>query len=95
MYRDGANYKNYNELVFENPDNLSVDDIDKQIRKHLIDNTWFVADNWHIPNMFFEDYTWNNEIDHTYHEYCQVIPSDESKNQPKTILEFLKSIEVV
>ena len=45
LYRDGANYKNYNEVIFSNPNNRPVGEVDAIIKEGLIDRTWFVAKN--------------------------------------------------
>ena len=43
LYRDGANYKNYNEVIFSNPNSRPVGEVDAIIKEGLIDRTWFVA----------------------------------------------------
>lgn len=37
LYRDAGNYKQYGSVVLDNPDNLSLEEIEKQIRANLID----------------------------------------------------------
>jgi hypothetical protein len=69
LYRDGANYKQYNDIVFTNPFQRSVTEIDTIIKSNLIDGLWFVADDWGLSNKFFEEYTWNNEVDYNWLEY--------------------------
>ncbi len=69
LYRDGANYKKFNEVVFANPSNLNTQEIETTIREKLIDSQWFVAKDWGLPDMHFKDYAWNSEIDHDWHEF--------------------------
>lgn len=89
LYRDGANYKQYNELIYANPSNIPFEEIEMTIMKHLTDSTWFVADDWHIPNMFFEDYIWNNEVDHNWHEFISVKETNDETTEIETIDSFL------
>lgn len=34
LYRDGANYKIWSDVVFENPDGLSLNEIDRSLRPY-------------------------------------------------------------
>jgi hypothetical protein len=37
LYRDGANYKKFNEVVFLNKNGLAITEIEDRIRPYLID----------------------------------------------------------
>ena len=50
----GANYEQYNEIVFANPLKREVEEIESIIVPYLIGGSWFIADNWAIPNRFFK-----------------------------------------
>lgn len=93
LYRDGANYKNYKEVVFSNPDLISFDEINERIKKCLIDSNWFIADKWGLPNLFFEEYIWNNEIDHVWHEFEYLRECNHNITETISIKEFLIKIE--
>jgi hypothetical protein len=69
LYRDGANYKQFNEVVFHNPRNLSTQEIAATIKEKLIDSQWFVAKDWGLPDLHFKEFTWDSEIDHDWHEF--------------------------
>ena len=69
-YRDGANYKNHYHIVLNNPAGITLTEIENMVRQKLIDGTWFYADNWNLPDLHFG--TWDNEIDHTWHEFDDV-----------------------
>jgi len=86
-YRDYANYKQHNEVVFANSNGLPVDEIESLIRKKLIDGEWFYASDWKLPDLHFED--WDTEIDHPLHEFIEVENTDEKPNSPITIETFL------
>ena len=88
-YRDGANYKQYNEIVFSNPLKKEIKEIELIIRKKLIDGLWFVADDWGIPNQFFKEYMWDNEIDHNWHEFDEIKETEKKVTEKNTIEDFI------
>lgn len=67
LYRDYSNYKKHGSVIFSNPNNLPLEEIDAIIRRHLLDETWFIHSQWGIPDLHFEKTDWEN--DHPYHEY--------------------------
>jgi hypothetical protein len=67
LYRDAANYKNYGEVIFANPDEISIDELDRLIKLKLVDGQWFYAKKWKIPDLHFEK--WNEDLDHGFHEF--------------------------
>jgi hypothetical protein len=67
LYRDCSNYKSHSSVLFSNPNNLPLEEIDTEIRKYLLDETWFLHSQWNIPDLHFEKTDW--EQDHPYHEY--------------------------
>ncbi|HWB65001.1 MAG TPA: hypothetical protein VG603_15895 [Chitinophagales bacterium] len=66
-YRDYGNWKNYNEVVFANPDNLGLEEIEKALRDKCMDEEWFLASRWGLKDLHFEK--WDDENDHPYHEF--------------------------
>ena len=92
LYRDGANYKNFNEVIFDNPDGKSREEIETVIRTSLIDETWFVADKWNLPDMHFQEYSWNSEIDHEWHEFDCLEETLETSTEKISIGDFLNLI---
>lgn len=92
-YRDGANYKQYNEIVFSNPLKREVKEIELIISEKLIDGLWFVADDWNIPNQFFKDYMWDNEIDHLWHEFDEIKETEEVVTEKNTIEDFIRLVK--
>ena len=52
QYRDGSNYKSCDDLLYNNPSNREVDEIEDMIRASLIDSVWFVAHQIEIPELF-------------------------------------------
>ncbi|MES2267878.1 MAG: hypothetical protein V4520_14040 [Bacteroidota bacterium] len=87
-YRDGANYKNHGFLIFKNPTNVTLAEIEASVLSKLIDETWFYADKWNVPDLHFG--TWDNEIDHTWHEFENIELTDDYGQQD--IWDFLNAI---
>ncbi len=89
-YRDGANYKFYNSLVYKNENDISISLIEDCIIKGLIDREYFVPKKWNIPlvNIF----TYDAEIDHDLYTYDGVENTDEKITQEMDIKNVLESI---
>ncbi|MEB0263696.1 MULTISPECIES: hypothetical protein [unclassified Mucilaginibacter] len=87
-YRDDANYKNHSFIIFNNPTNIALAEIEKHILSKLIDDTWFYADKWNVPDLHLG--TWDNEIDHTWHEFESVEFTNEIGEQ--NITDFLSAV---
>jgi hypothetical protein len=69
LYRDGANYKSWGEVVFANPENLALDEIDKTLVDAFLPDKLFVASQISIPEKFlFLDGKFTTD-DHCYHEF--------------------------
>ncbi len=90
MYRDGANYKNHDEVIFSNPDGLSLEFVDATIRGQLIDGEWFYVERWKMKDLHFPK--WDGDIDVLWHEFKSTEYTDEEATDTRTIAEFLKHI---
>jgi hypothetical protein len=91
LYRDYSNYKNWGEIIFENPENISIGTIENQIRECLIEGEWFYAHEWEIPDLHFK--TWNIEDDHCWHEFADVEETTEPATTHNSLKEFLQKIK--
>jgi len=80
LYRDSANYKKYGSIVFANPTNIDLLELETLIRSKLIDSTWFYADEWGMPELFFDTFDW--KVDPTWHEFESVEHTDEKSIIP-------------
>jgi len=80
FYRDSSNCKKYGFVVFTNPDNLDLIEVEKRIRAKLIWGEWFYADEWGAPELFLDKCDFG--VDPTWHEFegveyiNDVIPSN-------------------
>jgi len=72
LYRDAANYKQYYEIIFANSNELPIQKIQSAITKNLIDGNWFIAKDWNLPDIHFKEYDWDDEIDHSWHEFMGI-----------------------
>jgi hypothetical protein len=88
MYRDGANYKQFGSVVFNNSSGLSIDEVSEGIRKKLISEEFFVPKEWGIPTLYAAPY--NPEYDHEWHEFEGLEETIEAPSHPRDILEILK-----
>jgi hypothetical protein len=63
LYRDAGNYKNFGSVVLVNPENLSLAEFENRLRANLIDDIWFYAEDWGLPNLrphlTIHDPTWH------------------------------------
>ncbi len=94
LYRDAANYKQHNKVVFTNPNKFPPQEIRSIIRSRLIDNGWFIAKDLHLPDIHFKNYNWDDEIDHQWHELESIEERTEAETQPRSIEDFLELITV-
>lgn len=75
LYRDSGNYKTHSYAVFANTENISLKEIEKNIRAKLIDDQYFYAREWNLPDLF--PTTFNPYDDPTWHEYDCIEFTDE------------------
>ena len=43
LYRDASNYKQHNEVVVANPNELPIEKIQSASTENLIDENWFIS----------------------------------------------------
>lgn len=89
LYRDGSNYKQYNQIVFSNPNQIALEEIRTIIRSKLIEECWFIAIDWNVPDMHFKEYSWDNDLDHEWHEFDCVEETTEVKTVNTLIEDFI------
>jgi hypothetical protein len=93
LYRDGANYKNYGSVIFANPTNIELSALESLIKSKLIFGEWFYVDEWKLPDLHFD--TWDNELDHTFHEFKNVEYTDEAGGELLFIEELNSLLEKI
>jgi len=72
LYRDASNYKAWGEVIFDNPECLSLEEIEKSLVTCFLDEMSFVASQVDIPEIFlFHKYPFSAD-DHFFHEFFSV-----------------------
>lgn len=94
LYRDGANYKNFNEIIFSNPNSINPLEIERLVREKLIDEKWFYCKQWNIPDMYFKEFGYDPEIDVDWHEFEAIEETTEVATQQDTIENFLMLVNM-
>ena len=93
LYRDGSNYKQYNQIIFDNPNSITLKKIRKIIRRKLIEECWFIAKDRNLPDMHFKEYPWNNDVDHEWHEFDFIEETTEAKTVNTSIEDLIELIK--
>ena len=95
LYRDAANYKQYNEVVFANPNELPIQKIKSAITKNLIEESWFIAKDWNLPGIHFKECDWDDETDHDWHEFSGIEETNDIPTAEQSIEEFMERISYI
>lgn len=90
VYRDGANYKNWGEVIFESTSGLDLDELEKQIIRGLIDGQNFVAEKVAVPALYFSNY--DADIDHSWHKFIGISWTSKTPTQSSSIEEFIERL---
>lgn len=99
LYRDAGNYKKWGQIVFNNPNNLKIEKIDRRLRnafdKLYEDVSLFIADQIQIPEVFLYQSTEATEADHCYHEFdkCEVTEDEPNDLLNRSISDFIEEVE--
>lgn len=90
-YRDAANYKNHDFIIFENDQSISLKEFEHLIKSKLIDGEYFYADDWKLPELISSFFDF--KIDPTWHEFENVELTDEPTNSTLSLAEFVTLIQ--
>lgn len=96
LYRDGSNYKSWGEVIFLNPENLAVNEVEVKLLNAFLPDKQFTANQISVPEKFLFTNGKFTEYDHCFHEFdcleiCQENPTDVLE---RSITDFLKDIEL-
>ncbi len=95
MYRDASNYKQHGEVILPNETQLTVEEVDTQIRSLLSDGLFFIARQVQVEERFFDVVS---EDDHPWHEFVMVEATTDPAFDPvpeekRDISTFLKELD--
>ena len=94
LYRDAGNNKLWGDVVFANPEHLSIEELTGMAEAGLIDGLNFVAREVKVPELRFPDY--DQELDHDWHEFhaLELTSDAPADSEMRTIDEFLSSVRL-
>ena len=97
LYRDGANYKSWGEVIFTNPEQLSLHMIKERLTGAFLSEEFFIASQISIPEKFFFPNEKITKYDHCYHAFDCVEISQKEPNDilNRSITDFLKAVESI
>lgn len=91
LYRDGSNYKQFGFQIFQNTDQLTLQEFERLIKSKLIDGEYFYAAGWKLSDLHFN--MWDDKTDHTFHEFESIEYTDEPPNTILNLGEFVTLIK--
>jgi len=65
------------------------------ITKNLIDENWFIAKDWNLPDMHFKEYDWDDETDHYCHEFSGIEETNDIPTVQQSIEELIERISYI
>jgi hypothetical protein len=97
MYRDGANYKKWDSVVFSNPETVGLASITNRLQAAFLVDDTFVADQVRIPEVFLYSNGQIDQDDHCLHEFCSIEETLDTANDThsRSILAFVLEVETV
>jgi hypothetical protein len=95
LYRDGANFKNWGNVVFANLGELSLAGIEARLLDAFLPDKHFIASQIQISDVFLFIVDKPTAYDHCFHEFDSVEACDESPNDTfeRSIEQFLMDVE--
>jgi hypothetical protein len=91
LYRDGGNYKKFGRVVFPNPEQLSPEALEIELRRALWGGDLFIASQIRVPEVFLFAGGEFSFDDHCYHELGGLRATEDIPNDKhdRSISEFL------
>ncbi|HNW50851.1 MAG TPA: hypothetical protein PLG33_08385 [Prolixibacteraceae bacterium] len=88
QHRDSGNYKKFGHRDFSNPENLTIEEAEKQIRQQLIDGEFFYPEQVGIPKFRFHRYL----DDYSWYEFCE-LELVEGRRSKETFAELVEKLK--
>ena len=79
LYRDAGNNKLHGVMILKGNDTNRLDEIDEEIKRNLMDQSFFVPKDVGIEPLRFDQF--DIDLDHDWHEYCGVDWTEEPITQ--------------
>lgn len=87
LYRDAGNNKYWQDVVFPNKQNLTVDQLTSEIKKYLHSGEFFDASLAPLPIEMNDGY--DSELDHSWLEFHSFEEVDELAQVAQDVMEFI------
>ncbi len=97
LYRDGANFKAWGEVIFLNPEKVDKTIIAARLSHAFLPDNQFVASQISIPEVFLFQSSKITPYDHCFHEFDSVELCDESPTDTlnRSIEHFVHDVETI
>jgi len=95
LYRDAGNYKKWADVVFSNPDGLTLEAATKALKDAFLQDGLFIAHQVRVPEVFLFSRGNATSDDHCFHEFSAVKASLEDPNDPcsRSITQFIVEVK--
>lgn len=95
LYRDGSNYKSWGEVIFLDPENLTVNEITARLLDAFLPDQQFIADQVSIPEKFLFINEKLTRDDHCFHKFdsVEICEEDATDALERSIDDFLLDVE--
>lgn len=96
LYRDGANYKSWGEVIFTNPEELLVNEVEALLLGAFLPDKLFIASQISILEKFLYLNGEFTKDDHCYHEFdsVEVIEGMTTDALERTVVDFLRDVAI-
>jgi hypothetical protein len=94
LYRDGGNYKTWNEVVFSNSDDLSPKVVASELQRAFMQDGLFIAHQVRLPEVLPYSCEGLTLDDHCFHEFDSVALTIDAANDRfgRSIHDFLTEV---
>lgn len=95
LYRDGGNFKAWDRVIFSNPENLALNEIEAKLIEAFMQDKQFIADQIAVPEKFLFVNGKFTKYDHCFHELdcVEVCEENQTDTLDRSIAEFLNDVE--
>ncbi len=63
LHRDASNFKQFTEIVFENPKQIALEDLLKIIQSKLLERSWFIPTKRYVSDLDYQEYSRETKSD--------------------------------
>jgi hypothetical protein len=89
MYRDGSNNKEHGDVIFAGE--AAPGDLER-LTGQFDEGLYFKADKVGVPDLLEACWSVIDELDHGWHEFCGLEPTDVPPTDPRPFSEFLAGV---